>query len=396
MSADSEGCSGNRNVVIVMPSGELAGGADLSLLHLLRHSTGVQWHVAFLQDGPMIEMAKATGATCIVVNAGRFRNVVRAVTAIRTIARLARTVRAEAILGWMTKAHLYGGPAALMAGVPAIWFQKGLPSSKAWMEKIAARIPAVGILACSNFVAEAQRTLTPHTPVRAIHSAVEDDRFDPAILGTPSEARRKAGLPDEGPIIGIFGRLQHWKGMHVVIEAMTRIKETYPSARLVIAGARWPLEPEYADALVAQVELLGLGKQVIFTGHLSGDSILTHMQACDVVVHASDREPFGIVILEAMALAKPVVAGSEGGPTEIITEGVDGSFAPFGDAQKLAGAVLGYLDDRPAASAIGHRARLRATQFSARRFACEVSKMIAVWSSVAEKSSPDTSRSSQS
>ena len=93
------------------------------------------------------------------------------------------------------------------------------------------------------------------------------------------------------------------------------------------------------------------------------------MQAMDVVVHASDREPFGIVILEAMALGKPVVAGAEGGPREIVSDGVNGLLAPFGDSDALAGAILRYLGDPDLAGAVGQAAGATAAAFTVRRFA---------------------------
>jgi len=95
----------------------------------------------------------------------------------------------------------------------------------------------------------------------------------------------------------------------------------------------------------------------------------------DVVVHASDREPFGIVVVEAMALGKPVVAGAEGGPREIITEGVDGLLAPYEDAEALARQILRYLDDPAFARRMGEAARRRARDFSPEAF---VRRMISV------------------
>ena len=97
----------------------------------------------------------------------------------------------------------------------------------------------------------------------------------------------------------------------------------------------------------------------------------------DVVVHASDREPFGIVILEAMALGKPVVAGADGGPREIVSDGVDGLLAPFGDADALAHAVLRYLGDPQFPRAAGAAARAKATRFGVERFAEEVAHAVA-------------------
>ena len=92
----------------------------------------------------------------------------------------------------------------------------------------------------------------------------------------------------------------------------------------------------------------------------------------DIIVHASDREPFGIVVIEAMALGKPVVAGAAGGPAEVITPGVDGLLAPFGDAPALAQALLRYLDDPALAARCAQGAALRARDFSASSLCCRV------------------------
>ncbi len=366
------------SILILMPSAQQRGGAELSLLHLLRAGAGwgVHWRVVFLERGPMVRMVREAGVEAVVVDAGRFRNPLRVLATVRAIARMIRDVRADAVLGWMTKAHLYGGPAAWLAGVPAIWFQKGLPSPRSSMERIAAMIPAAGILTCSSYVAGAQQALTPTTPIRPIHSAVELDHFDPDQLPSPASLRRRLKLPESGPLVGIFGRLQHWKGMHVAIDAMPAVLRQHPDASLLIAGGAWPLEPGYAVRLRQQVDRLQLGDRVIFAGQISTEVIPDWMQACDVIVHASDREPFGIVLLEAMCLGKPVVAGSEGGPVEIITEGLNGLFARFGDSEALSRAVLRLLDDKTLARQLGAQARVRAMQFSAERFAENVTREV--------------------
>ncbi len=87
------------------------------------------------------------------------------------------------------------------------------------------------------------------------------------------------------------------------------------------------------------------------------------MQAMDVMVHASDREPFGIVVLEAMALGKPLVAGAEGGPREIITEGVNGLLTPYDDAPALAQAIARYLNDPEWAERLEMRRKSRPRVF---------------------------------
>ena len=200
-----------------------------------------------------------------------------------------------------------------------------------------------------------------------VYPGVEMDRFDSDKLPTPAEAKRRLGLPLEGPIIGIVGRLQHWKGMHVLVEALPQILRTHPNTHCVLVGGDHALEPDYPAFLRTQIDRLALADKVTLTGLQA--NVPEWMQAMDVIVHASDHEPFGIVVIEAMALGKPVVAGDTAGPTEVITDGVHGLLTPYGDAPALAGAVLRYLDDPEFAQQTGAAARIRAQEFSTRRYA---------------------------
>jgi glycosyltransferase involved in cell wall biosynthesis len=356
-------------ILMVMPLAEQRGGAELLLSHLMREgdSLGVCWRVVLLQEGPMAAQFRALGIPTTVVRAGRLRQGRRFVAGVLRIAAMARRERADLIFGWMTSAHLYGSLAGLMSGIPSLWFQHGFPSERSGMDRAATMLPARGILTCSKAVAQAQAQLRPSRPTRVVYPGVELNRFDPASLPTPLEARRRLGLPTRGPLIGIVGRLQRWKGMHVLVQAMPEVLRPYPSAHCVIVGGNHALEPDYPTYLNDQIAALGLGGRVTLVGLRR--NVPDWMQAMDIIVHASDREPFGMAVVEAMALGKPVVAGDTGGPTEIVTDGVTGLLTPYGDAAALTAAILRYLDDRELARRVGAAARERALQFSTRRFA---------------------------
>jgi len=175
-------------------------------------------------------------------------------------------------------------------------------------------------------------------------------------------------------LIGIVGRLQRWKGIHVLVDALPLVRARHPEAQLVIVGGAHEPEPDYPAALMAQVAHFGLEGAVTFAGFQADAP--RWMQAMDIIVHASDREPFGIVVIEAMALGKPVVAGADGGPAEVITPGVDGLLAPFGDAAALAEALLKYLDDPALAARCAEGAARRARDFSASRYARAVTDAV--------------------
>ncbi|MEH2271450.1 MAG: glycosyltransferase family 4 protein [Nostoc sp.] len=356
-------------VIIVMPLAEQRGGGEMMLWDLVQQgrNAGVEWLVIFLEDGPMVEQVKSLGIDARVVESGRLRQIHRFIGAVLRIAAIARRERADIIVNWMWITHISGGLAAMLAGLPAVWYQLEVPSDQTWLVRIATLIPARAIITLSQDGKQAQAEIWPHRPTPLVYPGVALDRFEPNTLPTPEEARRKLGLPSHGPLIGIVGRLQRWKGMHVLVQAMPKILQKYPDAHCVVVGGKHDLEPDYEDFLKAEIATLGLKEQVIMAGLQR--NIPEWVQAMDVFVHASDKEPFGIVIIEAMALGKPVIAGSAGGPTEIITDGMNGLLTPYGDAEQLAIAILRYLDEQEFAQSAGVAARQRALDFSTQNYA---------------------------
>ena len=352
-----------------MPLGEQRGGGEQMLLDLLREGRGrgISWSVLFLEEGPMVEQVKALDIDVQVLHGGRLRQAHLFVPTVLKIASIARADGTALIFGWMWKAHLYGGPAALLARLPAMWFQLEEPSDSNVMKRIANLVPARGVVTLSKAGQEAQAGIWPHRPAPLVYPGAFLDRFDPSVLPSPLEARRLLGLPLHVPLIGIVGRLQRWKGIHVLVDAMPAVLEKHPDARFLVVGGKHDLEPDYEIHLRERITALGLADRIIMAGQQQ--DVPTWMQAMDVFVHASENEPFGIVTVEAMALGKPVVAGASGGPTEIITDGENGLLTPYGDADALAGAIVRYLDDPEFAGSVGRAAQTRAADFSSRRYA---------------------------
>jgi glycosyltransferase involved in cell wall biosynthesis len=355
-----------------MPLAEQRGGGELMLWHLLRQPAdrAVRWTVVFFENGPMVEQARAASATVHIIPAGRLRQPASMLRCVKRIAAIVRQEHADLIFSWMPKAHFYAGLVSMMTGVPTGWYQLGMPSKTQWMDCFTTLIPTRGILACSRAGAEAQGRMWSSRLPRVVHPGAELDRFDAAKLPSPAQLRQKLGLPLTGPLIGIVGRLQRWKGIHVLIEAMPRILQHHPDAHCVIVGGTHDPEPAYPAYLNSRIADLRLTRQITMAGLQK--NVPEWMQAMDVFVHASDREPFGIVIIEAMALGKPVVANNTAGPTEIITDGVDGLLTPFENADALADAVVRYLDHPAFAAQVGQAARRRAQDFSTARFANNV------------------------
>ncbi|WP_414565553.1 MULTISPECIES: glycosyltransferase family 4 protein [unclassified Anabaena] len=356
-------------VIVVMPLAEQRGGGEMMLWDLMHQgrNAGVEWLVVFLEDGPMVEQVRALGIKIRVLESGRLRQVHRLIATVFQIAAIAKNESVDAIVNWMWITHIYGGLAAIIAGLPAVWYQLEVPYDKPKLVRLATAIPARAVITLSQDGKQAQAEIWPHRPTPLVYPGVALDRFEPANLPSPIEARQKLGLPLHGPLIGIVGRLQRWKGMHVLIDAMPKVLQKYPDAHCVIVGGKHDLEPDYEEFVNNKIAALGLQEEVIMAGLQR--NIPEWVQAMDVFVHASDKEPFGIVIIEAMALGKPVIAGNVGGPTEIITDGMNGLLTPYGDPDALAIAILRYLDEQEFAQRAGVAARQRALDFSTQRYA---------------------------
>ncbi len=362
-------------IAIIMPLAEQRGGAELMLLHLLRankQGPQVEYQVAFLEDGPMVADVQALGYPVQVFRAGHLRQASQFLTTVRALKGWMQREKVQIAMSWMAKAHLYAGPAAKMAGVPAIWWQHGIPDGH-WLDRCVTALPTRKIFCCSQIAQRAQQRLSPKRETCVIYPAADLDSLAPSVLPSMAEARQKVGLPEAGPIIGIVCRLQRWKGVHVFLDAVAQVAQIRSDAYFVVVGGTHALEPEYPGVLAAQVKRLKMDEKLRFAGYQANSALW--MQAMNVVVHASvDAEPFGMVVIEAMALGKTVIASKAGGPLEIVEDGVDGFLTPPGDAATLAETILQVISAPTLPQTFSQAARQKAATFSTERLALEVAR----------------------
>lgn len=327
--------------------------------------TGLVWSLVLFEDGYLHGRARELGIESFVLPAGRLRQAGRYRQTLRSLAAIAD--RADVVLAWMPKAHLYTGPAAHAADRPALWFQHGNADPRSAIDRLAALLPASGVIVCSHAAEASQRRIRPHRPTRVVHPCVDLERFRPEAVAAGDEARRTVALPADVPVVGIVSRLQSWKGIHLAIKALPRVHESFPTAMLVIVGGPHFSEPHYEHELRMTAARLGVSDRVVFAG--LQDDVRPWLSAMDVLVHPARNEPFGISILEAMALGRPVVASDSGGPLEIIDDGRNGLLFRTGDPGSLAERVVRLLGSPAEAARLAEQARVRATEFSSSRMA---------------------------
>ncbi len=186
--------------------------------------------------------------------------------------------------------------------------------------------------------------------IRVIHNAVPvraPGRQDPSIKETTV------------PRIITAGRLVPWKGINGLINAMVEVRKAIPSAVLIIVGdgpEKGNLE-KYASARLPE-------GAVLFTGVQEPDVALATYAAADVFVLNSTYEGLSHILIEAMELARPIVATRAGGNTELIEDGETGLLVSVGDSEKLAELIIELCTNRVKADSLGAKARERSKDFS--------------------------------
>lgn len=181
----------------------------------------------------------------------------------------------------------------------------------------------------------------------------------------PSPARRP------GAVIGTLGRLARQKGHDLLIDAFAKVLVTHPRAELLIAGHD---DEGLRGELRARAERLGVEGSVSFLGYV--DDVRAFLASLDVFVLPSRWEGFGLVLLEAMSAACPVVATRVGPVPEIVQHGNSGLLVEPGDSSVLAGAIAQLLDNAEHRRVMGRRGRTRALrEFSVDRVARETTAL---------------------
>jgi glycosyltransferase involved in cell wall biosynthesis len=353
--------------VLFVNPGRAVGGAEESLLLLLEglRAHGVEPAVAVFGGGPFQDRLSLLGVPTISVelplrvrSAGRYRlprtslSLLASLaagfpTAIR-LAVLARRTRADVIHTNGMKGHLLGGLAGRLVRVPGVChlrdFLPAGPTGRLFRQALQ-RLPQL-VLAVSEAVAESVRPVDGVTPrVVTLYDPLDIRRFHPGL--PKARLREELGISPAIPLVGLVAHLTPWKGHELFLDIARAVVDTGRSAHFVVAGG--PIyetsgHAGYADNLQRRASALGLANHVAFLGVRA--DVPEILAALDVLVHCPTApEPLGRVLVEAMAMGRPIVAARSGGIPEAVEDRVTGVLVEAGDRTGFVSAVLRLLGD---------------------------------------------------
>lgn len=396
-------------VVFVTPVGVLGGG-ERSLLDLLAAlpsaRPGIDRHVIVCGDGPLIEAARALGATAeplpmprALASLGdsglRDRGKLRAGLALAgrglaggwAVLRFLNTLRARLTALEPTVIHSNGIKAHLATsyaaprGVPLVWHVRDYLGARPLVGKALRRRShrARAAIAISQSVDRDVRDVLPALPTHVIYNAIDVDRFSPGA-GNPEALDAAGGLPVPAPGtlgVGLIATYARWKGQDVFLEAVARLPRELNCRYHIIGGPLYQTAGSQFDRaeLEALARRLGVADRVGFVPFQ--DDPASAFRALDIVVHASTRpEPFGRTIAEAMACGKAVLVSRAGGAAELFREGIDAIGIEPGSAESLAAKLAALIADPEARRRLGVNARAAAVErFSRDRLGREVAAL---------------------
>ncbi len=181
------------------------------------------------------------------------------------------------------------------------------------------------------------------------YNGLDVDAFSP---GSGAEARAQLGIADDSLVLGIFSIFGPFKGQALLLRAMPNVLEAVPNAHLLLVG-----DGDIREELERLTAELHLERHVTFAGFRR--DTLPFYRALDVYVMASTQEPFGLVTVEAMACAKPVVGTNSGGTPEIIVDHETGLLVPPSQPEALAEGIITLLRDPARRQDMGQKGRQR-------------------------------------
>ena len=330
-----------KNILYICPSTGV-GGAETFLKHSFIHCDREKYKVHYLlfSQGPLYSYLVDNNASVYLTShQPRLSKWGDQVKIRKQIRGIINEQKIDLVHSTMAYGALFGAWPAKQMNVKHIWFQHGPASG--WMDRVASLLPHNGLAVNSHYTSQKQREL--ENPIRFfIPRCLPIEKIllgtsikkppDDQITSYRSQLLKKHNVDESKIIISMLCRIQPWKGVHVLLDALKELKEIHPKIHCFIWGDAFGGN-DYFESLKKTISDNSLPATLVGLS----DQVELALSSSDILVNASIQpEPFGLSIIEGMTVGAVPVVPNEGGPLEIISNGKDGLIFKARQAPDLA------------------------------------------------------------
>lgn len=344
-------------VLQIFPVSEI-GGAEAVLMNIIRyrecHDIEYQAVLVADEDGPLGDALTRLEVSWQRVTRGRMRSPRALLRACLGLRQAVRNARADVLLTNSSQGFLYARLATMGMNVPVVIYYMFHPNislfKNSMLDVLMALFRPSATFTASKAIARIVKDWgLPN--VQAVYHGTPVQEVQPSQMEKVKEALEQYGISAGDPLILLPGRLQPWKGQHILIAAMPSVLQKYPNAHAVLLGGTlFGQSLVYPAELQRQIAHLGLTERVHLVGH---QPIRAWLERASVVVHASiEPDPFPNVCIEALAANRPVITNTISGTSEILLNGADALVVEPNNPAAVAAVIIKVLSDPDLAAQI--------------------------------------------
>ncbi|MFC1816721.1 glycosyltransferase family 4 protein [Thermodesulfobacteriota bacterium] len=336
------------------------GGTEISILLLLKHLDREAFNPTYVipQVGPISDRLVDLDVRFVTMPLNTII-IFSPLGYLRTVWRLAQFIRKnkiDLVICTFELCNQFGLPAAKLNRIPIACHTRNLIYDLRSFWRTFLHFPDV-LIANSKATAESYSPyVRKYKKVEVVYNGVDLEELSPSI--SRGSMRQRYNIGDNKFLVGMVGRISRPKRQDIFIKAVSEVVKICPDVRVLIVGdTKINKSENYLKELHGMVKELGLKDYVIFTGFVN--DIKEVYISLDLLVLPSHAEPFGRVLIEAMAMEKPVVATMAGGAMEIVDNGKTGLLVPPDDSSALAKAIITMHNRKELARLMGKEGRKR-------------------------------------
>ena len=335
-----------KTVLFVSNFGTFLGGGEVSLYELIRTLDSSQFRCVVVcpEKGEFFSQVESLGIPVQVVKMPSLKGpgLFSLPSSVQELLALIKMQEVDIIHANGSRCMIYAGLVGRLARLPIIWHLR-VAEKDPVLDPFLAML-ATKIIANSRAVSQRVRFSWSSQKVCVVHNGVDLREFSSDLEG--DGIRQEFSIPGEDKVVTIVGRLDEWKGHRLFLEAVQKVVTHFGASKFLVVG-----DGVLRNELEALSRELDIVNNVIFCGYRT--DIPEILAASDIVVSASLAEGFGRVVIEAMAMAKPVVGTRAGGVPEIVIDGETGILVEPANSEDLARAIRSLLTDPERAREMG-------------------------------------------